>query len=356
MLPSRMFLSQYNVKKMSIRKYEIGTASVKSGSKGYGHIEVARTQGQCIIIPLIVLCGAEDGPTLVVEAAMHGGEITGSIAVNMLTETLDPKKMKGTFIGIPVVNVPAFEARMRWNPWDKTDLAMTLPNPKREGTVSERTGYLIVNEIIPRADYFIDMHTGPAPGYLLGNLPPAPGEYIIQLGLGQADFSYQQPEIDPEVIRKSKEMLLAWGTTENIWWRMMWGFTLPHNIAATKGIPAICSECGVEDNIKGLTNMMKYIGMLEGKPEPQVKTAILYEASAIWNWDYTGLWVPKVNYRDQVVKGDILGEVLHPYTGKKIGCITASTDGVILAELNPASVKPGGWLGAVGPILEKVEL
>ena len=341
---------------MSIRKYEIGTASVKSGTRGYGHIEVARTQGQCITIPLIVLCGVEDGPTLIVMGALHGMEVSGSIAISMLTETLDPKKMKGTFIGIPVVNVPAFEARMRWNPWDKTDLVMTLPNPTREGTVSERTGYLIVNEIIPRADYFIDIHTGPYPGYLLGNLTPAPGEHIIQLGFDQADFSYQQPGIDPEVISKSKEMLLAWGTTENIWWRMMWGFIMPHNIAATKGIPAICSECGVEDNIKGLTNMMKYIGMLEGKPEPQVKTAILYEASAIWNWDYTGLWVPKVNYRDQVVKGDILGEVLHPYTGKKIGCITASTDGVILAELQPASVKPGWWLGAVGPILETVKL
>ncbi len=347
---------------MSREQYKIGTVSVEPGSKGFGHIEVARVYGRYITIPLIVLHGLEDGPTLVVEAAMHGREIVGSIAIATLTRTLDPKKMKGTFVAIPVVNTPGFEAGMRFHPWDNTDLALVLSNPKPEGTVPERTAYVMVNEIFPRADYLIDIHGQGQPSYLLGNLPSSRGNYIVHdivstWTWGESEgLPYQEPKIDPEVIRKGKEMMLAWGI-ESIWWKTTWP-TLPHNIAATKGIPAMCSECSLEENIKGITNVMKYIGMLEGKPEPQAKTATLYDASfPIENFGYKGFWIPKVTYLDKVAKGDKLGVILHPYTAEEIACINSPADGFILTKQNPGFTTPEAkWLGSIGSIMETVDL
>jgi len=330
--------------------FELGTASVKPGSKGYGHLAVARTHDQYVTIPVIVLNGIQDGPTLVVTCAVHGNENFGSMAVLTLAQTLDPKKMKGTFVGIPVVNVPAFEAHARVNPWDRTDLELVFLDPKREGTVSERTAYVVMNEILPRADYLIDSHADVIPqSCVLGNVPW--GGVIEEWGV-----PHEKYQVKDEVIEKGKEMLLAWGN-EYIWWKTAMPMML-HCIAAAKGIPAICSEGNtVQGDVNGIINVMKHIGMLEGKPQPQAKTATLYDATCtIYNRECAGFWMRQVRLGDRITKGDNLGNIVDPYTGEKLGRIISPADGVMLTELGPRAIGLGTWLGPVGTIMETVDL
>src|SRR5881394_3373817 len=61
--------------------------------------------------PVISVTGANPGPVLFVNAGVHGGEYPAIEAVIRLGKTLDPKKISGTVILMPVLNLPAFRTR-----------------------------------------------------------------------------------------------------------------------------------------------------------------------------------------------------------------------------------------------------
>ncbi len=56
-------------------------------------------------IPIEVLHGASPGPVLMINAAIHGDELNGVEIIRQLLNTLDEKKLKGTVIAVPIVNV-----------------------------------------------------------------------------------------------------------------------------------------------------------------------------------------------------------------------------------------------------------
>ena len=53
---------------------------------------------------IMLAVGAQDGPTLVVDACNHGDEYEGTEGIIKTFEGLDVSKMKGSFIGIPALN------------------------------------------------------------------------------------------------------------------------------------------------------------------------------------------------------------------------------------------------------------
>src|SRR5256714_12094109 len=61
--------------------------------------------------PVISITGAKSGPVLFVNAGVHGGEYPAIEAVIRLGQMLDAKKISGTVILMPCLNLPAFRAR-----------------------------------------------------------------------------------------------------------------------------------------------------------------------------------------------------------------------------------------------------
>lgn len=60
-----------------------------------------------------------------VNAAIHGDELNGVEIVRQIINQLDPQKLKGTVIAVPIVNVFGFIHKSRYLP-DRRDLQPLL--------------------------------------------------------------------------------------------------------------------------------------------------------------------------------------------------------------------------------------
>ncbi len=113
--------------------------------------------GVSIRLPLMVWRGQEPGPVLGITAAVHGDEINGTGAIRRLIEDPPFELKRGALILVPVVNIMGFERHSRYTP-DRRDLNRTFPGSKK-GSLTGRLAHLIMNEVIRRCDYLVDLHT-----------------------------------------------------------------------------------------------------------------------------------------------------------------------------------------------------
>ena len=75
---------------------QIGTARAAPGTRAFGAIEVDHTLSRIpITIPVNIINGTKDGPTLAIGAAVHGPEIIGSLGLGKLLRELDPADVRG---------------------------------------------------------------------------------------------------------------------------------------------------------------------------------------------------------------------------------------------------------------------
>src|SRR5947199_3464471 len=88
----------------------VGTLSAPHGEKRYGVNEFL-FEGQPCRLPVWLINGVSEGPTLVVTAGVHAAEYASIAAALELGRSLDPAGLSGRVMVVPVVNLPAFSAR-----------------------------------------------------------------------------------------------------------------------------------------------------------------------------------------------------------------------------------------------------
>ena len=109
-------------------------------------------------IPLAVIQNGS-GPTVVLEAGNHGDEYEGQIAIGELIRELDPGRVQGRLILMPANNVHAVMAGQRVSPVDGLNFNRTFPGDTR-GTITAQIAAFVADHIYPRADAFLDLHSG----------------------------------------------------------------------------------------------------------------------------------------------------------------------------------------------------
>ena len=114
--------------------------------------------GAEVTLPVIVLQGREDGPIVWLSAAIHGDEVVGVEVIRRVLMGLDPKRMAGTVVAVPVVNVHGFMNGDRYLP-DRRDLNRSFPGSPR-GSLASRIAHLLMTEIVVKCDVGIDLHSG----------------------------------------------------------------------------------------------------------------------------------------------------------------------------------------------------
>jgi len=140
----------------------VGSIHCESGQRASGYIEaVSRVDGSSLGIPVLVVAGKYDGPVLLVDGGIHGDEHEGPLAITAFAKELDPQNLRGAFIGVPVMNVGAFEAMSRGNPRDTHSFDMNRIYPGRpDGFLTDRIADVHHSAIGSVADMEITLHSG----------------------------------------------------------------------------------------------------------------------------------------------------------------------------------------------------
>ena len=314
--------------------FKILGKKIESGTKFFGSFKIGETiDGKPLESPIIVIVGEHSGPIVFSSGAVHGNEIIGPLIIRKVMNELSPDLLQGTFIATPIVNTPCFSTRSRIDPSELPsfiqDLNRVFPG-KIDGTFTQRIAYKLLNDVISKAQYCIDIHSSG-----LGGLWP-PYAHILP----ENDFP------NPEVYKKTLKMAEASGMTF-----IVKNYPLDGSLicsAIKQNIPAIITELGpvmkvekktLELGAIGVMNILKMLGMLTGdiqKPKKQITITKLIPLNA----NKSGFLEKRVNVGDEISCGDVLAEV-SDWKGNVVETIRAPVDSYILRLADFGTVRTG---------------
>jgi len=185
---------------------------------------MTRTPGTHWLTPTValhVLEGVEPGPTVLIQAGIHGDEIAGVHALSeMLEEGLAPES--GRLLVVPVMNAPAYRARQRAAP-DGLDLNRCFPGdasaPEREKRLAHTFMQLVLDErpalvctlheSTKRFDPAVTPSFGQTLVYGVEPMPPVIGRAVERMNaLRRSDDEQWAPQYYP-VATSSTEVIVA---------------------------------------------------------------------------------------------------------------------------------------------------
>jgi predicted deacylase len=137
----------------------IGGQAIAPGKRVKLEIPVARLPtGTHLSLPITVIHGRQPGPRLWLSAAIHGDELNGVDIIRRVVQPLKPKRLSGTVIAVPVVNVFGLLEQSRYLP-DRRDLNRSFPGSPR-GSLAARLAAIFMGEVVNHCTHGIDLHTG----------------------------------------------------------------------------------------------------------------------------------------------------------------------------------------------------
>jgi predicted deacylase len=240
--------------------FTIGTATAQPGQVAFGKLvcESPPDAGE-IFIALTVVNGAQDGPVLWVGSTIHGREIPGiEIIRRIMRERVEARELRGALVGAMPLNPYGFQMVQHTVPQDGGNVNARFPG-RPDGSLSDRLAHLIRTQGLARCDYVIDFHANEPDGI---------------------EFMCATPCADAAVQRRTVEMAEAFGFPLVQITRDMWDYDRSLIACAQDmGRPAILPEPlaqgildsgSIEAGARGVLNVMKYLGMIEGEIEIQL--------------------------------------------------------------------------------------
>jgi predicted deacylase len=248
-------------------------------------------------IPVLVINGSAPGPLVCLTAAIHGDELNGIEMVRRVMQDLDPARLNGGVVGIPIVNLQGFRRGSRYLP-DRRDLNRFFPgNPS--GSAASRIAHSLFTNVIRHCDGLIDIHTG---SLNRTNLPQLRADLrsdrVRQFADGFGGLVVVHSPGVPGTLRRA---------------------------ATDRGIAAVTLEAGepgrvqsveVRIGVDSIFRLFQQLGMLDRlrllkQPKP------VYYRSTWVRADDGGILFSLVRLGQVVSVGDILGTVTDPITNEQ---------------------------------------
>ncbi len=275
------------------------------------HIHVHGTE---LHVPHVLLCGIEDGPTVLISAGIHNAEYVGIQAAIELSNELDVNELRGNVIILPLANRSGFENRtMSMVFEDGKNLNRVFPG-NAEGSTAEKLAHTLFDVFIRNVDFYIDLHSGDGFEELI--------PYAYYLGGAPAE-------------QKAREMIECVNTKYFVRSKCRTGGA--YNLASIHGIPSVLIERGqlslfsreeIEADKADVRNILRRIGILPGDYVTYPKTELLESSD---DAPCTGCWYPEKQVGDWFRKGEKLGEI-RDYFGRSLFTEFAPCDGVLIHQ------------------------
>jgi len=234
--------------------------AIPKGTKQFIYYNIMNNDAARLEMPIGIVNGESDGPTLIVTGGLFATEYSGVEAASRMYRDYDPKDIAGRLIVIPVITMDAFRFRSPMfkltagiSPMDGKSLNSVFPgNPN--GSPTEVIAHYLFEELISKSDYHIDLRGGDlAESHVIHSIHPS--------------------NASDEINRVSREMAQACGF-EYFQARDVDPRSLVYETSQI-GIPSIITQCGLgykvqpnEDfinaHVLAVNNNMKYLNMIEG--------------------------------------------------------------------------------------------
>jgi len=292
---------------------KVGDSVVQPGERATVRLPVADLYtGTSLSMPVHVVCGRRDGPVLFVSAAIHGDELNGVEIIRRLLKRRALSSMRGTLLAVPIVNVHGFLDQSRYLP-DRRDLNRSFPG-SRKGSVAARMAHTFMHEIVDKADFGIDLHTG---AINRANLPQIRGNLDDDATL-QLAKAFGAPVIVNSNVRDGSL----------------------RQCAADQGMPMLIYEAGealrfdelcIRAGLRGTFNAMRHIGMLPLSKKTRPVSPVLADSTSWVRAPESGIVVPRVELGSRVMMGQLLAVIGDPVSNKEVQ-VVAPFDGIIIGQ------------------------
>lgn len=248
----------------------------------------------------------------------HGDELEGQYVCYQMNKIINENKqyLKGIVDIYPALNPLGIDSISRGIPMFDLDMNRIFPGDK-EGAMPEYVASKIIEDI-KGADMCIDIHSS--------NI-----------------FLMEIPQV--RINEKTAEKLVPFAKELNI--DLIWVHgaatvlesTLAHSLNSI-GVPTLVVEMGVgmritkaygDQLVKGLFNLMSKLGIWTGPVEEPKETILSTKKEEVEfiNAEASGIFVPCIKHGDKVKKGESVGNIVEPLTGKILNQALSPCSGMV---------------------------
>lgn len=265
--------------------------------------------------PVLVVHGQNPGPTVCLTAAVHGDELNGIEVVRHILYGLEPEKLTGTVIGVPIVNLQGFRRASRYLP-DRRDLNRYFPG-RANGSSAARIAHSFFSQVIAHCDVLVDLHTG---SFRRTNLPQLRSDLTIP---SVAELTQKMGDI---------VVLQSHGARGSL-----------RRAAMEAGIPAVTIEAGeplnvepeaVKQGVRSIETLLHKMDMYSQRALWARKTEPVYYKSLWVRAGSGGILLSKIQLGERVSEGQVLATITDPITNASDSVLSPTSGRVIGMALN----------------------
>lgn len=272
--------------------------------------------GEAIRIPILVARGRHDGPVLGLTAAIHGNELNGIPVIQKVFQQLDLSTLRGTVVGVLVVNVPGLIREQRAF-LDGTDLNRITPG-KPNGNVSQIYIHRFIDRILSKFNYHIDLHTA---------------------SFGRRNSYYVRADMDrPETARMARlqnPQIIVHNPPNDSTLRGAAAGLGIHSVTVELRDPHLFQSGVIDDSLEGIHNTLYDLGMQKGEILCPAHKTLVCERSYWMYTDEGGILEVYPHVAELVKKGELVARVGTIF-GKIAKEYRAAEDAVVVGRsVNP---------------------
>jgi predicted deacylase len=314
--------------------FAIGDMQVPAGTRREIGLPIARmVTGAEITLPVLVVHGRHEGPSVWVDAAIHGDEVVGIEIIRRVLSGIDAKRLGGTLIAVPIVNVHGFMNGDRYLP-DRRDLNRSFPGSAR-GSLAGQIAHLMMTQVVQRCEVGIDLHTG--------------SDHRSNLPQIRADLD------DPG----TRALAETFGAPVMIHARLRDGSL--RYAAREHGAKVLLYEAGeawrfdewaISAGVTGVRRVLASLGMIEEVPD-QGSSTVESRRTGWVRAGRSGIVQIERKLGDTVTVGSRLGVIFDSF-GRQLSAIKATRSGIVIGRIEAPLVNRGDAVVHIAEVPEVV--